>query len=62
MTRRQRDLRRLLVDIAEQHGAKLVDIRNTNGGHLRATFAKDKTNIAMILGSSPGRLQSGSQP
>jgi hypothetical protein len=38
MTRRQRDLERLLTAIARQAGAKLVELRQTNGGHTLARF------------------------
>ena len=36
--RRERDLQRLLSAIAEQANARLVEIRKTNGGHVRARF------------------------
>ena len=38
MTRRDRDLNRLLAAIARQADAKLVELRKTNGGHVRARF------------------------
>lgn len=36
MTRRDRDLNRLLSAIAAEAGARLVEIRKTNGGHIRS--------------------------
>ena len=38
MSRRERDLQRLLSAIAEQANARLIEIRKTNGGHVRARF------------------------
>jgi hypothetical protein len=38
-TRRIRDLQRELSTVAEPFGAKLVDIRLANSGHLHATMA-----------------------
>jgi hypothetical protein len=38
MNARDRDLSRLLSAIAAEAGARLVGIRKTNGGHIRASF------------------------
>lgn len=38
MTKHIRDLERLLAVIARQADARLVELRKTNGGHVRASF------------------------
>jgi hypothetical protein len=53
MTRRHRDLTRLLAAIAEEFGVKFTGIGKTNGGHLRATFLVGGTPLEVIAGWSP---------
>jgi hypothetical protein len=50
MTQRDRDLNRLLSAIAAEAGARLVEIRKTNGGHIRASF--DRGGI-LFVSSTP---------
>ena len=38
MTKRERELAKVLPVVAEQANARLVDIRKTNGGHVRRRF------------------------
>ena len=38
MTKRERELCQLLSQIAERGNARLIEIRKTNGGHVRARF------------------------
>jgi hypothetical protein len=38
MRRRERELRRLLIALAERTNAHLVALEQTNGGHIRARF------------------------
>ena len=38
MTKRGRELCQLLSQIAERGNARLIEIRKTNGGHVRARF------------------------
>jgi hypothetical protein len=50
---RQRDPSRLLSAVALQADARLIGIEPTNGGHLRAIFAKGGTNVCAIIANSP---------
>jgi len=52
MNRRLRDLRRALLEVAAPHGAK-VEIRRTNGGHLRSTFKAGGIEVAVVTSSTP---------
>jgi hypothetical protein len=38
VTKRDRELHQILSQIGEPANAKLVEIRKTNGGHVRASF------------------------
>jgi hypothetical protein len=38
MTKRERELCQLLSQIAERGNARLIEIRKTDGGHIRARF------------------------
>jgi hypothetical protein len=51
MNARDRDLSRLLSAIAAEAGARLVEIRKTNGGHVKARF--DRGEI-LFISSTPG--------
>jgi hypothetical protein len=50
MTKRERELCQLLSQIAERANARLIEIRKTNGGHVRARF--DRGGL-LFLSSTP---------
>jgi hypothetical protein len=50
MTKRERELYQLLSQIAERANARLIEIRKTNGGHVRARF--DRGGL-LFLSSTP---------
>jgi hypothetical protein len=52
VTRRERDLKRRLLALAEPFGAS-VDIKRTGGGHLCATFKHGVAHIDVYLAWSP---------
>jgi hypothetical protein len=52
MTKRERNLRRLLTTIADRANAQLVKVQRTRGGHQRATFAKDGATATIIITAS----------
>lgn len=53
MTRRYRDLHRLLEHVAAEAGARLLELRQTNGNHLRARF--DRGTLVYISGTPSDR-------
>jgi hypothetical protein len=53
-SRYNRDLERLLATIALRANAKLVEIRKTNGGHVRARF--DRGGL-LFLSSTPSDIR-----
>ena len=55
MTRRERDLRRLLTVLPERANARLVEIRNANGGHVRAGFDR---GAPLFASSTPNDCRS----
>jgi hypothetical protein len=52
MTRHQRDLTRLLHEVAEPYGAA-VSVEKTNGGHYRASFTIGGQTRFIVASSSP---------
>jgi hypothetical protein len=53
MTRSQRDLFRVLLAIAHQNEAKLIEIAQTNGGHKRAIFrARTGAEVSLICANT----------
>jgi hypothetical protein len=38
VTKRERELEKILSAVAERGNARLIEIRKTNGGHVRARF------------------------
>jgi hypothetical protein len=54
MTKHQRVLKRLLTAIAEQTNTKLIQLRKTNGGHLRARFDRGGP---IFTGSTPSDVR-----
>ena len=52
MTKRERDLHRLLQHIADQANARLLQIRCTGSGHQRATFARNDGNTVHLIAAS----------
>jgi hypothetical protein len=52
MTRRYRDLLRLLQTEAESYSASVV-IERTNGGHMRSTFSVGARTAFIIVSNSP---------
>ena len=56
MNRRTRDLERLLAMIALQNEARLVEIRKTNGGHMKGSF-EEGAPISIAIRELGGRFQ-----
>jgi hypothetical protein len=54
-SRYDRDLERLLATLALQANAKLVEIRKTNGGHIRPSFDRGGP---MFISSTPSDVRS----
>ena len=50
MTKHERELEKLLAAIAQQADARLVELRKTNGGHVRASF--DRGGL-LFMSSTP---------
>ena len=50
MTKRERELCQLLSQIAERGNARLIEIRKTNGGHVRVRFDRGGP---MFLAATP---------
>ena len=46
MTKNKRELRQLLLQIAERANARLIEARRIGSGRQRRTFAKGGTNIS----------------
>jgi len=57
MTKRERSLKRLLTTIVEQAHARLFSIKQTNGGHMRATFSKGGGTVRMSLSATPSDIR-----
>ena len=58
MNRRRCDLQRALSVIAAQEQARLLTVRPTHGGHLRADFAKSTgESTSVFLSSTPGDVR-----
>jgi hypothetical protein len=53
--KRQRDLQRLLSAIAAQADARIVEIKKTNGGHIRASFDRGPP---LFISSTPSDVRS----
>ena len=54
MTKRERELEKILSAVAERANARLVEVRKTNGGHVRARF--DRGGI-LFLSSTPSDIR-----
>jgi hypothetical protein len=52
--RLERDLRRLLMVVAAQSGARLVELRTTGGSHIRASFDRGGP---LFTSSTPGDVR-----
>ena len=60
MTRRQRDLHRLLQHVADRANAKILRVKCTGSGHQRATLVRSDGNIVhLIAASSPSDRRAG---
>jgi hypothetical protein len=53
MTRHERDLRRLMLALADEGGARFVALQPTRGGHSRAVLNKSGVDVSLIAGASP---------
>jgi hypothetical protein len=58
MNRRERDLRRTLSAVAIQNAARLTDVSQTRGNHLRAIITKGSTSVSLIAPLSSGDRRS----
>ena len=54
MTKRDRDLNRLLLAVAMRAGARLVELRKTGGNHVRARFDRGGP---MFISSAPSDVR-----
>jgi hypothetical protein len=54
MTKRERELCQLLSQIAERGNARLIEIRKTDGGHIRARFDRGRP---LFLSSTPSDIR-----
>ena len=61
MRRRERELRRALVVLAEKANASLLELRTTNGGHYVARFSKGGPLYVASTPSSSGLWETKSQ-
>lgn len=51
--RRLRDLKKLLENVADEHGAEFCGIEVTGGGHLRATLRHNGRERPVFMSYSP---------
>jgi hypothetical protein len=58
VTRRDRDLSRLLSSVAAQANARLIEIRTTSGGHKKALLTRGGRTVAVICPSTPSDRRS----
>jgi hypothetical protein len=55
MTKHERELEKLLAAIAQQADARLVELRKTNGGHVRASFDRGGS---LFMSPTPSDIRS----
>ena len=57
MRSRERQLRRELGALADRAGLALM-LRQTNGGHYRATFMDDESQVSVFMAVTPSDVRS----
>jgi hypothetical protein len=53
--KRDRDVYKMLATVALQNAARLVELRKTNGGHIRASYDRGP---ALFISSTPSDVRS----